>query len=462
MIADRGQLGPDDFDALADLFLTEQPPVRRPAAGEVETEATPPTKASPAPPDAPSPGEALASNVEVVVLGHIPAMAASWASQYARLRAETLGRPVAMLRLGDKRARVELFGAPFQPPLHDVLSAVAAARAATSHVIVLPAPGTPAESGTLVEHASAVTLMTTPDEAGLVAAYGELKRLAPLCEAGSAGGPKPLRIVAVGAGAPKAQAACRRLQDAASSFLHVDMDASLFIERLSGGVAPVSLYDGAWMGTLDELVADLRRPGPVVPTDATRPRMPSPFAAMPVHDEVAPPLAPEAPAMNRPTPTLSSAAVPPMARPPSSFVEAAPMTRAAHSSVRSTVSTGNAGPASLVPGLSLIPARCPNAAEVDLAFDAEGRVHVVAMGTPGQEAQAVHALVVTAGWAFANRMLLGQVASRRAADAPAAMHLVTTNPGACRALLDSAITVHACVQAGAPIAAGAMVTVPMN
>lgn len=462
MIADRGQLGPDDFDALADLFLTEQPPVRRAAPPTDEPEPSSLEREPDAADVKPTVQPSVPATVEVVVLGHIPAMAASWASQYARLRAESLGEPVAMLRLGDKRARVELFSAPFQQPQSDVSSAVAAARAVTPHVIVLPAPGTPAESGTLVEHASAVTLMTTPDEAGLVAAYGELKRLAPLCEAGSAGGPKPLRIVAVGAGAPKAHAACRRLQDAASSFLHVDMDASLFIERLSGGVAPVSLFDGAWLGTLDELVADLLRPA-AAPARPAPARVLEPRAsAPPPPPDLDPTHAPEALTMHSPAPSMAHAPVRPAA--PSSFVEATPAARPASQAPRASAVAAAQGtsPSSLVPGLALVHARCPHAPEVDVAFDAEGRLHVVVMGAPGHEAAAVHALVVASGWALANRALLAHVASRRAADAPGAMHLVTTAPGACRALLDSAITVHACVQTGAPLPAGAMIAVPMN
>ena len=79
-----------EYDALADLFLSDQPDA--PTLRLTE----PPRAAPENPEDQAPPAKPLV--VEALVLGHFPVLSGAWAAQHARCLAEETGRPVALAR----------------------------------------------------------------------------------------------------------------------------------------------------------------------------------------------------------------------------------------------------------------------------------------------------------------------------------------------------------------------------
>lgn len=415
MIADRGSISPGDFDALADLFLGGPASVSPPAQGAPRLAQPEADGAAPA-----------SATVELLLFAHVPVMAASWATQYARHSHESHGAGVAVVRLGENHARVELVGVAEEARSADLAASIADARRRAGTLIVVPTAGAGLDIPSLITHAHGLTVMSTPDEAGMVAAYALLKRLASACEVGGVdggAGPKPIRLVLVGAPADKARSAGARLKSAAGVFLHTPLDDRVCLERLGGGVPAVVTFDGPWIGTADGLMHDLCSPQ-ASPRDDSAP-----------DDHPAEPPSEAAPTA-QPEDAVDSQCVQdtPVQTSPTVDIDPLPVDE----------------PGSLlafIPGLVGLPARCPHAPAVEIGVDRDGLLHAAFFAAPGDEGSAVQALLTAGAWAELNHRLLALVspAGRGACSARTTLHLFTPQPSACRALLDTPLKVHVLV-----------------
>lgn len=94
-----------------------------------------------------------------------------------------------------------------------------------------------------------------------------------------------------------------------------------------------------------------------------------------------------------------------------------------------------------VEGLRALPARCPNARNVEIAVDDRGRVHLLADGRGAEwnVNQAVTDLTVAGAWVNDYAMML--LRDMNVAGAPV-LHLFVDEPKRARRLLDSSIRVH--------------------
>jgi hypothetical protein len=91
-----------------------------------------------------------------------------------------------------------------------------------------------------------------------------------------------------------------------------------------------------------------------------------------------------------------------------------------------------------VPGLQPLPVRCPGSEDVELAVDAEGRVHLL-----GGES-ALRRLPVVRRWAFEHRELIAMACPRHRIELrePPALHLFTGTPVSLADLHASDVQLH--------------------
>lgn len=442
-------LAPSEYDALADLFLSDLGGGERPAGGampvaareRVNIEAGIPhafpiaattTKAATAPPragDGPSDGrvarvEAGARRVEALVLGHLPVLAAAWVGQYARRLGETLGRPVVLLRLHAGQLTVELTG-PIAPETQRdlerqgaIASLEAALAVAARHAGAWLIRADEPEEVVLAEGPGLtdVTLLTGADEAALVATYRTLKALtrsatAHATERGGDAVVPRFRVAILGATPERARDAEEKLSRTAGTFLDQPVTITNAGQRI--GTAPCVLLHRGSVGVPAARVLHL--------IDRV---MPAAEVARASSSRIGPTTFPGASA--------------------GSALESKMVVRTPHDL------------AALFDGIRGLPTRCPYAPGVQLGVDGRGRLHLLAMteddpraGDVGP-ARSIAQLVAASGWVCDHLELL-RLASPGytiADDEPGAtLHLLTSEPKSVRRLLDSGVLVHAVVPA---------------
>jgi hypothetical protein len=481
----------DPFDALADLFLGElgrvaahdvalgfvpapmQPPYRparaaaAPAAGagqtdEPPTAATPPTAQATAVSQAPrltlvSPpstldddaaddtgedasDEALAGPmIEALVLGHLPVLASAWAARYVRHAAEQEGHPVGLIRLAGGQVRAELI-----PPPGERVSAGGQALSGVQDLheawrvllhncqrIVIHADHDHEPALIASPMVDEVTLLSAADEAAVVNAYRTLKTIASRTQGEIAGSGASLRVAVMGAPEPRAKYVWSRLEEAAESFLGRPLRCAGLISQIGGGSPGRVLFVGPCDGTAAEVVGRLTT---IPARNEARPAVTAPAKPAPIlHDEAE---------------DDEQAWAPQVAEPPAS--------RRVHERSRAVAAEPACAShrpeslARLLEGLTPIKARCPKAPEVELALDAQGGLHALAViddaaAQPGTERHALVSLTVAAAWAQQHREVLQLTLgadSPEIAQAPARQHLFTPRPADVRGLLESDVRVH--------------------
>ena len=401
-----------EFDALADLFLGERTPPRRIHNG---TPAPPPIPhPTPAPRREPaaSPSSA-ARRIDLVVQGHLPVRSGPWIARYAGQRAADLRAPVALIRLHEAHAMVDLIApAPGQahaaPPVHrepTIDRALRAAAAAASEAII--AVDAVEELGLADrDGVTSVTVLTGANEAAVVEAYRALKALGSrIAERPDSGEHIAIRIAVMGAEPDKAHAVRQKLADAARAFIGRDVELAAVAQRIEPTPA-ANLFRGDTDITPDALVAAVAAAPiePPAPPRIERPAPPAePVAAAPRIEHKIEPITPELP-----------------------------------------------DPVALIPGLTAI--RLPSAPDRDtrIARDADGRIHLIRLDTATPEA-AVAALLAVESWMRDNAELI-EMALGAPVGQPA-LHLLTERAAAVRPLLTTRIRVHAVARATGPFAA---------
>ena len=339
-------IGGEDYDALADLFLDDGPPLRL-----IQEEAPPapsePTSRTESPPEA----VRGALTVEALVLGHLPILAGAWAAQHARSLAQERGAPVAIARLTADAATVQAVG-PRQmlDDLSDQGSLGDAVRVAGERcgAVCVRVDATSELDLAASPRVDRVTLLAGTDEAAVVAAYRTLKGLKDAMGEDSVGGrERPVAVRLMGGGEDESRAAEERLRRVAQAFLEMEIGFLPPAPRIDAG-AGATLYSGP--GT-SEGQAGFE---PLLAMLAQAERENGAEAETSTNAE------PEAAA----GPTLSARV-----------------------------------------GLTPLGLACPVSPEIELAADEAGELHLLGVG-----AASADALVAAEGWAEANRALVGAAA----------------------------------------------------
>ena len=424
--------GPDDYDALAELFLGGEPRAsRRVGAGSDEPEDAPVEREPEAPPRpqvvvipqagartaGPAPMEQGTATIEALILGHLPVRSSPWVSQYARARAEQLRRPVCLLRVQGDQASLDIFGASEKVELCPEFGASIdrAREIAQDWIVQVDELNEPALAAD--DRLHAITLLTSANETAVIAAYRAIKGLA---SAQSEGGDEQahsgrgvdgehpeLRVGIMGASPAESQAAMARLRNACSVFLGKPLELAASVERVgpSGGVP---LYRGM-------LSTDL----PAILTS-----------------------------VSQPTPARAPVTAPATTAEPVREAEPAPVVRA----VQAPTDPAAAASESLaehVPGLTLLAARCPDDSSIELAVDGQGRLNLLRRGDAPDACQRLMAAV---GWAARHAQLIALTApSATPLDVatPPVGRLFVDDPKAYRPMLDSSVRLHLLARASA-------------
>ncbi len=326
---------------------------------------------------APEPAPTPRNGIEVLLLGHLPVRSTPWASQYAAAAARERGRPVGFARLACGELTIELVGGA--PPATPPATVEGALRwCAEQHAGWVVAADELAEGDLLdAPGVDRLTLLSGADEAALVGACRLLKAATETLARTS--GP-PVRLCVVGETPAEAEAAAAKLARTSRLFLPREIEIAPPIERIEP-TRSRALFRGAFDGGAASLVSQLRRAG----------------AARATGERI-----------DEPKPAAPSAGPP--GRALTGYVE----------------------------GLLPLPVRCPRRAEVELARDADGRIHLL---VDARAEDAVRQLEEVAAWAREHAAILGHIdpAVRIAA---VVRHVFTDDPPRARGLLDADVRVH--------------------
>ncbi len=387
------------YDSLADLFLGD---------GELAPEPMLPAPVAEASRQCPTPG-GRTPDIEALILGHLPVLASPWVLQYARHRSAETGEPVALLRLNSGTASVEIVGTddPAESPASSLDEAFDRAKSiARRWLIRVDETNELALAEALASAPPAtLTLLTGADDTAVAACYRTLKSLAEAI-VGAAEEMTTIRVVVMGANADAAAGAGRKIRQAAMTFLGLPPELAQPVPRMVPARA-FNLYRGQTDQSPESLLALVR-------TQTRVTRHSEADSGVPRHSVAATP---------PPSPSI----------PPPSRASALARTDAL---------------ASLLPGLRTLSVRSPVAQSVELATDADGRLHLLACAdSPDACPTAAADLTAAAAWAQAHARLLGAAEpSLRAAESPP-LHLLTPTPRAARALVGTTIRVHALAHA---------------
>ncbi len=400
------------YDALADLFLGDVPaPAEREPRSMARATEKPAMNAA-----APTRAAAGAPEIDLLIMGHLPVRTNPWASQYARARADAMGRPAALVRLIGGEVAVDLFGLAPEQRERQACSGLDRALRHVAEVcaggcLILQADAVDEAGLASVPGAASVTLLCAASQTAEVAAYQSIKALAEAVPSSSftRGGAR-LQMGIMGSDDERAQDIARRLSQTARMFLKREVTIVASIPRM-GPTGAAAVYRGACTMDAAALVESIRRaiatvgvPGhPSAHADSARP--------------VTAPIAHVAP-----TP-----ATPRTSEPPSAPVPLRPS------------ASPSTSLASRLSGMTPLAIRCPDDASVEFALDARGGVHLL---RHGDDPEAVRSLTAAHAWASKNAQLLAMAIQGSCSGTPLTQHLFTATPRTVRPLLDSQVRVH--------------------
>jgi hypothetical protein len=464
-----------EYDALADLFLSEDNDPSPPPAEPVLKVMPQPASASP-PPTPPTVGTPVVARevpattacterhqpsqgVDCLVVGHLPVLDNPWTLQFARMLAETTGHAVALLRLRSKSISLEVVfadngqavalkaGGP-TAHFHDALARARAVAPRllirvdeTSELELLASSGQ--EGAAKIDH---VSLLCGGDDAAIVTAYRTIKQLTGNPSLGftgesdgsSQGRGSDIGVAIIGAEPEAAARAFNKLSRTTQTFLGRTIASLGCIRRMDSCVTS-SLYCGEWGRSVRDMleqVGDLWQTGPAA-TPRRESLLPQPSPVSPAV------MTPEAPRLAVPVATSKAA---PVATPKPTPVAMPPVANPA----REPMGGCETPTAAIIPGLVPMGIRCPYQPSVELAIDAEGGLHLVAMlperhGPAGPATEAVATLLAASAWASDHADLLVMAKRELQAGrikAGPELHLLTEDPRWARHVLSTGIRVH--------------------
>jgi hypothetical protein len=471
-----------EYDALADLFLNDDAPTPAdvlrtigPAVDAPVVNAAPVAPVAPAPIARPAPRtfttpeediEALlataapirskrtpspaanSNRVEGLVLGHLPVLASAWAVQYARHIAEETQTPVSLLRIQGGTLSLELVFADSRQavavraggPTADLEEAMTRASTIAPRLMIR-VDDTAELDLPRAARVGRMTLLTGADDMAVVACYRTLKHMLADVSTGIRleGDTAPshgasLGIAIMGADPDGAAQAEQKIRRSAMTFLSRSLDSVAIVPKI-GSCSTALLYRGP--APLDapsvfELTASLWN-SPAAPSVApvNQPVRHSPQQT-PRHADV----------HTKQRPRMQPAAQPVQAPAPQPPVQLAAPQRVPQPINAHSLSQ-------YLGGLTSLRIRCPYCADVELATDDEGVLHLLAatagLGGARQGSEAVEQLVSAASWADDHSELLAlafPVLSQGASKPGPILHLITDEPRASRALLGTGVRVH--------------------
>lgn len=392
-------------------------------------------------------GSASASRT-LVLVGNLPVLSGLWLSQFADREARERGA-ACMLRIDNDAVQIELFVAngrrPSIRPQATLAEALRAVAPVVSAWLVVPRAADPIE---VPADVGEVVVLTGADEPAVIAAYTLVRRCVDAFKTRREGRGHPRTSVAVlGATDDECAFVERTLDKATRAFLQVDLP-------VRGGLQQVKPTESAFRGTFDahsplveDVFAMIRAAEAASATDtnnsaasstrfdrgerftprrerlAPRRSLVEP-APIPFNRGVSIPPMPAAmpAAMPATIPATMPASAPAMAAAPAPMPAAAPRDHGAFTSVPPSVPTSAPAslppepitpsrarsvkgelPAQLVPelaGLEPIALRAPRDKHIELAIDADGRLHIVGRATDAT------AILRTRGWAREHGELL--------------------------------------------------------
>lgn len=413
-----------EFDALAELFLgdaDDTPSVYPFPRDEQSMTPPPPLSMAQAATRAAARHEHIGANaaahpfVEALLMAHLPVRSGPWALQYAAAVARHDHASVAMLRVSPSddgvasRVSIDLLGA--QPAWTGTRNptfaeAMAHARGSAQRWVVLVGELDEAEVITM-GGVDAITVLSGANEAAVVDAYRMLKAMTG--QEGTDEAPR-VRIAIMGADDERAEAAGRKLQHGARTFLNLDVELAPALGKMSP-TGSTSLFRGSAPLGAEDLIALIRA---------------HPAATQPVEAE-------------HTTARVTSAV-------PAGFTE--PKAVAPLTSFRLV---------NFVEGLRPLDVACPFAPEVQFATDARGRLHVLADG-----ALAMQSLALAAAWGDAHRTLIAQATGAAPDPDPITQHVFAHDARAVRWLLDTATRIHLLTRAMVQGQAVTVAACPLN
>lgn len=439
----------DPFDELAAMFLSSPAPAQPLQAAPPRTIAPQRSQTSRVPKAAPRPA------IDVLVVGHLPVRAGLWLTPYADAVARDHGC-VALVRLDGSEPSLQILRGPAEftssPQPVTLQHGIAELGGSVNAWIVRPAPGGAADSTELVASGSPqVTILSSGDEAAVVAAYQVIKNLSQAAQ--ETDSPVPaVQLAVMGCDQVAAEAVVERLNRTTVSFLGVEvrlanslprMDASIRSTRyMSFAHEPMpALADVlAWLKDAEQ--ASLRRPvqspgvigrvgGEEHSTESradSAPRratlriedpQPSPRAGNGIHREVQP-AAGDVPMRLRPKPAMDVEAKD-TAQPREPDDHGRPIPLATH-----------------VEGLTPLIVRMPGHEHVELAVDRAGRLHVLC------NEPVLRDLHVVQSWAHAHREIIAMACPQSFIDQSATVigHVFTDRPAALADLHGTDLHLH--------------------
>lgn len=509
----------DPFDELAAMFLTAPQP-------------QPPGAMSPAmPPQFPSPDRAPASALasassvtpmspaprnamtEMLIVGHLPVRGSLWLVPYADALARQIGT-VALVRLDGQEPTLNLLRAPeayttapLRMPLRQALMDVSPCV----DVWMLRGPENMRTEEALDCRPDRITILSSADEAAVVAAYQSIKELAQAAEHPHRTLPA-LGMAMVGCERDAAEAVIDRLNRTTVSFLGVEVKLVALLPRMDAGIrctryvtfgqeeAPGMLEIRQWIEQAKavpsrhshqpqsqpqpDVIGRVHAPPEAFVMDAARilrtdgpARAP---AAQPAFSGWTPPpisapkppvmpaaVAPPQPAVARPVEVSPAerddliGAIGPAGGaklPPKVVVE---LEHKSHHAQRPVVEPDDHGApvalAKFVAGLTPLPLRPPGHERVEIAVDGAGRMHLLAREASLRE------LPVVMQWAKAHREILAMACPTLRFDpaAAATCHVFTAEPATLADLHGANLRLHVL----APVSVGertAWYAAPLN
>lgn len=357
-------------------------------------------------------------SVALLVLGNLPVFAGAWASQYARDRQRSSGKPLALLTLADEAARLELYGVAKAEvsraeDLHRALTI--AARAGADLLVRLPQ----AEAGWIGGECgvASMTILTGADDPAIVGAYQSFKAI--VQDLPAQGAAPTMRVAVAGCDDPLAGEAGLKLAQAAERFLGLSVHREPPVRQIDAGAA-TELYHGAaaaWADVPDLLAHYIEQePG-----------------AGDVHVVTG----------------GGSSFQPRRHGPPAGFEAegvAATSLREAEGKDNGPVASATTKSEPMPSGLSAVEIACPYARSVGIAVDGEGVLHAVAWAGDSDSASgSVRDLIVASSWLRDHAELIAVILGRRLSGEPSVRHLVLREPRGALGLAQGDLRVHVSV-----------------
>jgi hypothetical protein len=401
--------GADSFDALRDLFL----------GGGGSAEEYQPREESAETHRASEPELEVRSHpfVEALILGHLPVQQSPWVMQYARDAAAQRRGPVALLRIREGEATLDLVGGTGEvetrasATLEDALTSIAAI--AQGLIVRVDAATEPVLPG--LACVDALTLLTGADEAAVVGSYRTIKTLLGAVDDRS---PR-LRLAIMGSTPEKAMPAAEKIQKAVAAHLQQEIAVSACLARIASGRSSL-LFRGL---VTDDVGVVLEQAREILSRRA---------------DTKAPP---------RPAPRAVEAGEPPPAAVVSRLGHASP-TVVPSSSISPSVPAKPAAPQALsshLTDLSTTPVISPLHPGVEFALDRSGGLNLLIHAKASADVGPALSTLLSAGaWTRVHSPLITQALPGMTVDPskPPTLHLFTGSAKGCRGVVEAGIRLH--------------------